>query len=491
MGGPSESMLGGSLRRGPLRRSEVVALLNDLERRHDVNRMTHDGVLIWPLLRMAIGTHLIAHELKEAQPNERLGTGTAKWWHAARGLLQLLPGAGRPPATDLLFYTQNRFGEVWDGTFHDRYNDPVILAARELGLRSMVVEHRTGIPVQEPRAVECERYDASPALGIATVLHSYGTKPDPRLIEGLPALIDDVALAGAAPSWAYLASQLHDFGIYRWFHRRLLTAARPQAVLLVCWYAVENMAVLHECARLGIRTVDLQHGVQGNAHLAYGNWASLPHGGYSLMPDAFWCWDEASAAGIGSWAGEGRITARALGDPWLERALTGASATLWRNDGRKKVLYAAFMPDPLPAILVQAMKETLGTCQWVVRTHPATPELPSILHELLAAESLDGSVRISPASEMPMGNALRGCDLHITPYSSTVLEAAALGVPSLAIHRNAIDLFPEALANGSLRMALSVDDLVAHCTEPVTHGTTGKTWPPLKDRLATVLRIRA
>lgn len=491
MVGPSDGLNGGQAQRAAMRRSEVVALLNDLERKHDVNGMVHDGVQVWPLLRMAIGTHLIAHELKAAQPNDRLGTGAAKWGHAARGLVQLLTGLGKPGPTDLLFHTQNRFGEVWDGTFHDRYNDQVILAAQELGLRSAVVEHRTGVPVRVPRAVQCERFDASPTLGIATVLHSYRTKPDPRLINGLPALMDDVARVASVPSWPYLASQLHDFAIYRSFHRRILRATRPQAVLLVCWYAVENMAVLHECSRMGIRTVDLQHGVQGNAHLAYGPWASLPSAGYSLMPDAFWCWDDSSAASIRAWAGAGRIGAWAMGDPWLERGLSKPSAPLWQNDGRKKVLYAAFMPDPLPSMLIVAMKKTMATCQWVVRTHPATPELPSVIHELLKAEGLEGSVRISPASDMPMGNALLGCDLHITPYSSTVLEAASLGVPSLAIHRNAIDLFPEALASGSLRMALSVDDLVAHCTEPVTHRTTRKTWPPLKDRLATILQIRA
>ncbi len=470
-------------------RLQVVAFLNDLERRHDVNAMIHKGVRIWPLLRMKIGEHLIAHELADAAVLDQARRNPeSKWKQLAIGTVSLLPFHRHIERTDLLFYTENRFTEIWDGVAHERYADPLIGAAGELGLRSTVVEHRHGVHPPANRSIHCPRYDMSPPLALRAALHARKPKPDPRSVVGLEALLREVLIMGNTPTLPHLASQLHDFDLYLDLHTRLLRESRPQCVFLVCWYATENLAVQHVCHALGIRCVDLQHGIQGKGHLAYGPWAALPSDAYSVMPSAFWCWDEDSANNIMAWAAATPLKALALGNPWMEGSTGFASQPVWEEDGRTRVLYTAFLPDVLPYPVLDAIRETRTTCQWIVRTHPGNPQLPTLIAEVLGAEGLTGNARVSRASDLPLAAVLKGCDLHITQYSSVVLEAVSMGVPSVAIHRNAADLFAEALASGALHIALTLDELRDHLRAPRQfHGTT-TTPAPLVERLRRILQ---
>ncbi|MEO8068085.1 MAG: hypothetical protein ABI599_10375 [Flavobacteriales bacterium] len=469
-------------------RLEAIGFLNELEHRYDVNAMLHNGIRIWPLLRMKIGEHLVA----DAPPGSLFGgssapTALAKVWQLIKGIPTLLPWHRHLERTDLLFYSMNRHRENWGGFTHDRYCDPLVKAAGELGLRSTIVEHLEFAPITAPWTVPCSRFDSSPALMLLAGLHARRRKPDPRTIPDLEALLAHVATVDHGPSLGYIASQLHDLDLYVRLHSRLLREARPRCVFRVCWYAVDSMAVQHVCHTMGIRCVDLQHGVQGKGHLAYGRWAVLPSTGYSSMPDVFWCWDKESADNIASWAGGSPIKALTLGDPWMEEAPAEMMAPVWKDDGRLRVLYTAFLPDVIPRIALEALHATHTTCQWVFRTHPGMPRLPGLMADLLKAEGLFDRAVISPASGTPLVLALQGCHLHITQYSSVILEAARQGVPSVAIHHNAADLFTDTLASGALHMALTLDDLLVHLRSPQRFTPIGNEQPPIVERLRGIL----
>jgi hypothetical protein len=471
-------------------RPEVLAFLNALEQRHDVNAMLFHGVHVWTQLRQKLGEHMLAHELSE--PTDRIPAqpvAARKAAHLARGFRDMALRKPKWPTIDLLFFSENGHRVVWSGLVHDRFADPLVLAGRALGSRCGVVERLHGRPVTDPRAVPCARFDASPSMAAFASMHWRKRLPDPTAIPGLEALMKDAATVCAMPNMEFIAIHLHTFHEYLLYYSKLLGAIKPKTVFVVCWYTLENLAIQHFSRLAGIRTVDLQHGVQGPAHLAYGRWSVMPPDGYNTMPDICWCWDKSSADNIASWAPPARMRPVVLGDPWAAHSAALSSGSPWKTDGRKRVLYTAEpLPELLPAILLEAMRATRGSCQWLVRTHPAMPQLPERVYGMLRSEGLAGDVLVSPPDEVPLAAVLKDCQLHVTQYSSVVLEAANMGVPSIAIHGTAADLFGAAISDGALRIALRATDLIHGILNTPALVARDAPPEPLTDRLRRVLQ---
>ncbi len=338
-----------------------------------------------------------------------------------------------------------------------------------------------------PRAEVYPRFDIIPTLWADSVIHARRSKPDPASIPGLIELLQDAGREAQTPELSVIASKLHDLDLYRHYHGKILDRVQPRYVFVVCWYSIDHMGIGQACHDRSIPLVDLQHGVQGPGHLAYGKWLNMPTQGYGLMPTTFWCWDESSAAHIRSWTAGSAIRALALGDPWKEREPGQLAEGAWRDDDRTRVLYSAFLPDALPQMIRDAIRATREQSQWMIRTHPATPEMATELEAIIAAEGLGKVAFVSRSSEMPLAAALQNCQLHVTRYSSVILEAAAKQIHSIAIDERAVDIFGSFLENGSLTMARTLDELVASVRAPKPIGQN-KVWlTPLRERLELVL----
>jgi hypothetical protein len=77
--------------------------------------------------------------------------------------------------------------------------------------------------------------------------------------------------------------------------------------------------------------------------------------------------------------------------------------------------------------------------------------------------------------------------VHLTFFSSSILEASYLGVPSIALDRAAADMFPDQINAGSLLVCPHPSDLNALLDGARrTHGTTGQQGS-ISERLTTFL----
>src|SRR5207253_11421849 len=85
------------------------------------------------------------------------------------------------------------------------------------------------------------------------------------------------------------------------FFRPRLERLRPSLAFVVNYYDARCMALILACRELGIRSVDIQHGVQGELHGAYGSWRRVPAGGYAVLPSIFWCWSGDEARTLRAW----------------------------------------------------------------------------------------------------------------------------------------------------------------------------------------------
>lgn len=452
---------------------QVLALIEELEASLPVTEWTLDGLRPWPLFRIDLAFSLDAYLVGHTPPPP-VGAWTDRL-RTARGLLAAAPQQARALLRDrahearlapadaalLAMSTARRFKR--QGRWYCSFSDPILDRLEEAGLRGVVLEFSPGgeqrLPRYRPsrriqawldaqrwaRPLDARRAGAVAALpGFSAVqalvrARSGGWAPDPR-------------------AWAKKLGQLRRMG---GLFDRLLRRVTPRVGLTYGWYDPEGMAFGLACARRGVPVVDVQHGVQGPAHVGYARWR-LPPGGYELLPDLFWTWEEEDARGIRAWAGEGRHRALAVGNLTVEAFLRDPDlADLEplppRSGGGLEVL-VALSGRELPRLVVEAILRSPSTWRWWVRVHPAQrATLGEIERRLEGRER----VEVRRATDLPLYALLARVDVVLTEVSSAIIEAAAFGKRAVICHPVGAELHAARVERGQAAVALEVGPVLA------------------------------
>jgi hypothetical protein len=220
---------------------------------------------------------------------------------------------------------------------------------------------------------------------------------------------------------------------------------------------------------LKIKTIEVQHGVQGKYHLAYSNWNNIPKEGYELFPDVFWTWTQYEKKNIDSWLlNTSKHKAIVGSNPGLfiiDRDGNDSSieisncilAFLQSKPASKNIIFTVQAFFELPDFLISIIKNN-PSWNWWLRIHPQYSETKKPLIEKF--ESLNcTNVIIEEAGLFPLTELLKFMDLHITEFSSSVIEAKSLGVNSVVINDKGKNLFSEYIEEGIVNFADNETDL--------------------------------
>ncbi len=468
-------------------RAELLRFFNRLEQRHATDRLLLEGAHLWPVLRVLSGGAHLSREMVETSPIPLSHVGG--WAGLARGLKQRINM--RPSAANdtLLFFSDPANLAVVDGRAVDRYAHPLMEAAAEIGLRSVLVV-RGALPDTPMRIVRHARI-----LAIGSMLHSASIpfwrmpRLDPATIPGAAQVLEEIRPLLPGRDLRYLIEPLHHFRFHLRFNRWLLRRMRPAHVFLSCWYGMHNMAVAHACHTLGINSTDQQHGVQGPTHLAYGRWAAMPSRGYNTMPSHFWCWDKASAEHISSWAPPGRHTPFVGGSPWL--SFSSVAHEPARTGDRVVLFTLQPVKDPIPSGLIDAMR-TLGPgYHWVFRLHPLGPLNAEAMMTHPDLLDLHDRFSVEDPAVVPLSRSLARADVHVTRYSSVVVEATMLGVPSIILDPHAGEIFAQYTAHHDLRVLSDIAALPEAISNTLPAGNDPRSGERISVRLQRFLSLGA
>jgi hypothetical protein len=423
-----------------------LRVLAEIERSLPVLSWRIDEVPIWPLVRILAGYHLRQPQFQPQQQHVLPQSATGS---------QALQEACRKQA-DYLFLSFSGFRPRAD-CCEDRHLEGLLRYLAERGrsylflelLNSSVPTLRGGAhDLTIPPAWIPRRKSPSKAE-LLECLHTLPDYPAVLLQLGrLPQLPPDPADT--------LAAQLNQVLSCRTLFRAVLLGCQPKAAFCTCYYAPEGLALMLACQERGVPGVDVQHGVRGLDHPAYAHWQAQPPGGYPLLPRLFWVWQPGDAALIEQWAGPGRTLA--AGPGWL---LGAAPAKMRHARGKKRILITLQPATPLPPWFPAWFSKARQKYTVLLRPHPRMAELE--LRQL--AQSLSLPVEEIRRMGGDLWPVLAQADLHLTSCSSTVLEAQAAGLPSLALERRAAAMFPAQLASGWLQICLdevSLDAAIAH-----------------------------
>jgi hypothetical protein len=487
-----------------VKQSEILDVINVVERQWPVDTWRVDSIAVWPVLRVRVAM---------AATLARLGGGKraslpARTFGAAERLVagtvapirsRVIDAAGHasPAAADMLLLSDGVSLVDWGGGWSDRLLEPLVAAAHRLGRTALVLDPavRLSLPRRRRSVPLRGQLDRARLRSVAKVSSHIALE---GLDEVAAALTREFGAAGTITRREATRSARAVEAAARVFEA-IVAVARPRFAAVNNYYSPDGMAFVLACRRRGVPIADIQHGLQGPHHFAYGRWARVPAGGFSLLPDEFWVWGEREAAAIDTW----RLRTGAPHRPFVTGNLGIAT---WRQladmadprivqllelAGERALVLATLswgMDESEDRKLIAAARATQDSHFWALRLHPMAIGDRGRIEQFVADQGAH-NVEIAVASAAPLYSLLLEADAHVTHSSTVIIEAATLGVPSVITSSFGGELYPEEIGDGLAVVAKDVPAIAA-ALRTLARSRRSASPPPPEPELSNVLKAR-
>lgn len=431
-----------------------------LEREIDVNALKFRGIRIWPRLRSLLVFAYLEQVLKPQTGElkrystaralrrlvERDTSGALDYSHHIRHLERLGKWhAGRPLA--FLGHSPRAIeigGKRWNLIFDPLLN---LFPEDKRPVRVVLTEQDTSPkPAAGSEDLQIGFAAIHRLLGDLETMHDLVLPPPHpvRGVEGYAAFAETVPEGiREAFSEPTLVKDLRYIERAALAFRILLETWRPPVVFFTGQKRI-NMALTLAARQLGIPTVDIQHGAAAfsPANVKWHSWTRIPDEGYELLPDYFWVWGEAAAELISRHANPRCPYHKPLvgGHPGLLADLPDVISPELRRRAQSAAKTVAVTlglarMDGLPEPLVQAMAAAPKDWLWLLRVHPQDWKDPDAVAKVEARLQAAGisNIAVREPTEAPLEQVLPLAERHVTPYSSSAVEASAFGIPTVFV----------------------------------------------------------
>lgn len=453
---------------------DAISAINQLEAAFPVEDLCVRGTRVWPLVRVNLGFELTD---SPPTPHGRIG----RWRNRARHLRCIGVGMwaarrwmnwhGPRDIPTVLFMTAASVAVDLQGRRFDRFALPIGASLPTPGrVVALGLQHdvrrfpRDVLPIQgliDGRAA---------AASVFSRGEQGAASQEAALFATFTAVARDVVPALRIPSIGSVVGALRSIESAATVFGHALDRTRASGALMLGYHGAPGMGLVLACRRRGLTSVDVQHGVEGDAHPGYGRWHRTPADGYELLPDVFWCWSEYDRAVIDKWASDtSRHRAIVGGNPflrmWQRGEVPGAAAADRRAADAKKLqpsrrhVLCSLSPGDDDGRLLAALGSSVAASDgwhWWIRLHPAMSRAAAAVHRALEG---CGSYDTRLATELPLYSLLSAADAHLTRGSASALEARDLGVASVITSEAGSQHLTGLIASGWARSAASTDDI--------------------------------
>lgn len=229
---------------------------------------------------------------------------------------------------------------------------------------------------------------------------------------------------------------------------RVLKKISPKRVFVLDSYNESTTLLIAAANKLGCDVIEMQHGVVAEEHLAYCNWTNIPTSGYNSRPSMFWSWDKMSKSILDNSEGsKAQFTSFVGGHPWID---------FWKNINENNNYcldenYILFCMQIEPYFIitnkmVDFIKNTNYKCYF--RFHPRQLKDIDLVIQKLKDLGVYDLVEIDKANNTPLPILLNNMKGHITPISSTTIEAALFGKLTILIDPLSIRFYKDIIDMG-------------------------------------------
>ena len=357
--------------------------LNRFEEKYPVYNWEVDGFYIWPYLRFQIGAALITQgkmEKSRSSLRRLLDSFLKSLW----AFIKDFNANEKVDKCDYLFWGNGVHSASINGEIYHARTDPLIekLRERKYTVRKILI----GNKYETPRKIKS--FFVQPKLNFILVMSSLKYKLlqfDPAMsLRGYEDFLKDIQALGIdSKSFKKESLKRNVYIMFRYkaYFKKLLSKFKPKALFMVCYYSTPGFTMISACKELSIPVIDIQHGIQGDYHYAYGSW-----GNYSLsqeqsvLPDVFYVWSEEEAKSISKWKPDS-MKVFIGGNDYLKMWQFGGNAQVQNyiddisskynlSSYEKVVFYTLGGFDVVDENIVQALIDSPKNWLWIIRMHP-------------------------------------------------------------------------------------------------------------------------
>lgn len=435
------------------KRKDIVDCFVQAENSLPVSEWEYQSVKLWPLIKICVFW-------TEYGGNEQISKKKPFLKSVIIALLSILKvdviisffvyKTTRIPKADILFSGYSGHRTIWEKLFFNRYFDPIMDKLQdEMGLEALLCEYEKKEYIEyykEQRVV--------PVNGFRKYFRFLTSKPKLELqnLEGYADFIADlrsIITIDEKTLIKQIIGQIEEVLCWKLLWEKVLQEAKPKMVFVLCYYNIKMSGLILAARELGIKTVDMQHGGQGDLHVAY-NYENIPEEGYNMLPHYFWVWDKYSKQNLVKNISGTFHHAVLGGNPWISFLQTQEF-----NVGRlsKKMIIYTLQPifsQLLPDYIMKAVKHTASEYCWWLRLHPRmTEKQMDELRSLLSEHALLSKVRIDDSKEIPLPAVLSKAAVHISHFSGSIIEASLMNVPlNIVVGAEGRNLFFDLIEKG-------------------------------------------
>jgi len=437
---------------------ESLALV---EQSFDVNSVYYKKFNIWPLIRLALWSHLLQPDI-QYKKNSLETNHVAPVFNIDENQLQLLDSKNK---ADIIFFSRNEeYSDRFDDKYYNPFIDPII---------NLIKGHFNYIKI-ELNSKEIfntlPRYESTFFFNPKSISFKNDKTVSIKNFSGLQEVVNSI-LNIHIDETIFLEQARYIEARYVYF-KKILSILRPKILFLVCYYSSIAMSIVSACRSLKITTVDIQHGKQGKYHGLYTHWTNIPKEGYNLLPDFFWTWGLETANNIKKWYPvECQHHLPIIGgNRWIAEWIEGKNFKIDKKKENfcnflknlEKVIIVSLQPldKPLPIAVIDAMKNSPKKWLWLIRLHPRNKHQKKNFQASFLQKGLK-NYEIDFATNCPLYMLLKNCHHHVTAFSSVCYEALTFGVPTTITHPTGKDLYSDYINKGIFSYTEDGDALLA------------------------------
>ena len=208
------------------------------------------------------------------------------------------------------------------------------------------------------------------------------------------------------------------------------------------YYSLKSLAICSAGKSLGLKTLNLQHGVQGCRHPAFNFRAFKSKKLPQYVPDTFYCFY--------------LNVNHSLIHPETTVIMKKHNTVVNRSEKVKSVLFSMQPSFSMNDDVISALKKLAESGILVkLKQHPRASFCNPLISDLCKS---DGITILS--NNLHISNALEDVEVHITGFSSSAIDAAKVGVKTYFMDRRALELYSSLISEGFAEVCKSADDLI-------------------------------
>lgn len=446
-----------------MRIEEIGNVINSIETRFNVNEWELSSIKIWPFIRIQMMTLLNYDALNVPVLNTRtFNYGKkvlkAKYTKLCASLSDSTKDASIERADILLLSDGISFTKL-DGVWYHKFCDPIYdyYLSKNIKCIRLDLSDSFCTPRYSPSKFIQPSIDNVIIRAIIANKLSMNRSHKNEIWGDFDVFLEDDYVNSKLnhiPDKGEIRAKIHKIFKLKKYFLKYLERIEPKIAFVVCYYSDTAMAFILACKELNIKTVDIQHGVQGDMHLAYGRWTNVPENGYPALPDYFWVWSSEEKKTIDRWS-ESISTHKAI-------VCKNSFAEFWKDNSNEivkkidEIIRDKRINSQNPSILItlspglsaveylkstwEVVKSTQLMYNWYIRLHPAMIDDLELIREEISSFGIK-AFDIDLSTSLPLYSLLRNVDLHITAQSSTVIEAADFNIISIITSKYGEELY--------------------------------------------------